>query len=186
MLSLKYPKETKITGRSSTMRGAFIKAIIPTITSNKSEQEECLRRLNQNPDLLLCCYCGDKASELDHFRPIVVKKIPSGYVTDIYNLVPSCGKCNQSKSGSYWKNWMLSSTSIYSPTSRKIKDLETRIKILEDFESWSSQFVTKLPKEFLDSPVFNNYLKSCEDFLKQLEKYQIHAEEIKVELSKLK
>ena len=96
---LKYPKDTTITGRSSTIRGSFIKAIIPIVSPTEKQTANCLKRLGQNKKELFCCYCGDKATEWDHFRSIVSKKGPSGYITDVFNLVPSCGKCNQSKSG---------------------------------------------------------------------------------------
>ena len=50
-----------------------------------------------------CAYCGDKASDWDHLRPLVVKRRPTGFISEIANLVPACGKCNQSKGNSPWR-----------------------------------------------------------------------------------
>ena len=62
-----------------------------------------------------CSYCRDAASEWDHFRPLVKDKQPTGYITEIHNLVPACGKCNQSKGNKDWKTWMLGDAEL-SPT----------------------------------------------------------------------
>ena len=43
---------------------------------------------------------------MDHLRPLVKDKEPTGYISEIHNLVPSCGKCNQSKGNKEWKAWM--------------------------------------------------------------------------------
>jgi len=129
------PKNVKITGRTSSVTNSFINGIIPCIKPTQEEINECLSILELDADNLTCAYCGDKSSEWDHFRPIVKDKRPTGYVSEIANLVPSCGKCNQSKSGSNWKIWMLSEAAE-SPKSRKIHDLENRIKRLEEFEQW--------------------------------------------------
>jgi hypothetical protein len=42
----------------------------------------------------------------DHLRPLVKNKLPTGYISEIRNLVPSCGPCNQSKGASDWRAWM--------------------------------------------------------------------------------
>ena len=81
-----------------------------------------------------CAYCGGVASEWDHLRPLVKDKKPTGYISEIHNLVPSCGKCNQSKGNKEWKTWMLS-TARLSPTARGIKDISARVKRLEAYEN---------------------------------------------------
>jgi hypothetical protein len=181
--SIKFPKDTKISGRTSTIRGSFIKAIIPTIVPTDQEVEEAMKILRQNQDELFCSYCGDKASEWEHFRPIVTDKSPTGYVTEIYNLVPSCGKCNQSKRSEYWKTW-ITGKAKFSPKSREIPDLDNKIKYLEEYELWSAKFVTKMPTSFLDSDKLKLYLESCEKLIETFKNYQLTAEEIKIELTK--
>ncbi|MCI9657297.1 MAG: hypothetical protein HFI14_01650 [Lachnospiraceae bacterium] len=47
-------------------------------------------------------------------------------ISEIHNLIPSCGKCNQSKGNRNRKTWMLGNTPL-SPHSRQIPDIEYRI-----------------------------------------------------------
>jgi len=87
------------------------------------------------PGSCRCAYCGDPRTEWDHFRPIVKGRQPTGYITEIANLVPACGKCNQSKGNKNWKEWMLS-TAARSPRQRGISDLGERVARLEAYERW--------------------------------------------------
>jgi hypothetical protein len=82
-----------------------------------------------------CAYCGDARTEWDHFRPIVKGRQPTGYITEIANLVPACGKCNQSKGNKNWKEWMLG-PAARSPKQRGISDLAQRVSRLEAYEQW--------------------------------------------------
>ena len=88
------------------------------------------------PQTFQCAYCGADASEWDHLRPLVKDKKPTGFISEIHNLVPSCGKCNQSKGNKEWKAWMFSNAAL-SPTVRGIKDVAERIKRLEAYENWA-------------------------------------------------
>jgi len=38
---------------------------------------------------LQCSYCGTPATEWDHLRPLVMNKKPTGYISEIHNLVPA-------------------------------------------------------------------------------------------------
>src|SRR5438105_14320295 len=83
-----------------------------------------------------CAFCGDKSTEWDHLRPLVLDRRPTGYVSEIANLVPACGKCNQSKGNSPWRKWIRSTTAKHSPTARSKPDLAERIARLEKYEEW--------------------------------------------------
>lgn len=85
----------------------------------------------------VCAYCGDAPTEWDHLRPLVVNKQPTGYISEIHNLVPACGKCNQSKGNKNWREWLFSSAPR-SPKSRGISDIETRASRLNDYERWGA------------------------------------------------
>ena len=89
--------------------------------------------LEMTADTFQCTYCGSVASEWAHLRPLVKDKKPTGYISEIQNLVPSCGKCNQSKGNKEWRTWMLS-TAKRSPKARGVKDIHERIKRLEAYE----------------------------------------------------
>lgn len=92
-----------------------------------------LEILGMSPDDVRCAYCGDKSSEWDHLRPLVVGRRPTGYISEISNLVPSCGKCNQSMGNKKWEVWMMSEAP-HAPARRKIPSLAERIERLKAFE----------------------------------------------------
>lgn len=125
----------RISGRSSSITAAFFQAITPVVLPTDGEVEEALSILGMETGGCDCAYCGDPKTEWDHFRPTVLNRQPTGYITEIANLVPSCGKCNQSKGNRHWKDWMLG-TAVRSPAKRAILDLGARVERLEAFESW--------------------------------------------------
>jgi 5-methylcytosine-specific restriction endonuclease McrA len=129
------PSAMSVTGRSSSITNAFITAIIPVIEPTEKEELEALRILEIDPQDIRCAYCGDKYTEWDHLRPIISNQEPTGYITEIANLVPSCGKCNQSKGKSYWRTWMEGNARL-SPRTRGVTDLAGRVARLQSYESW--------------------------------------------------
>jgi hypothetical protein len=128
------PKAVKITGRTSSVTNAFVNGVIPCVPPTEEEVTEALRILALSAEDLRCIYCGDASTEWDHLRPLIRGKRPTGFITEIANLVPACSKCNQSKSGSDWRRWMTGSAKK-SPASRGIPDLQSRVGRLEAYES---------------------------------------------------
>jgi hypothetical protein len=129
------PTPVKITGRISTITNSFVNGIVPCISPTEQEISEALQILGLDADDLHCAYCGDRATEWEHLRPLVTRKRPTGYISEIANLVPACSKCNQSKSGRNWREWITSGARL-SPASRGITDLKERFHRLECFEAW--------------------------------------------------
>lgn len=129
------PTPMKITGRSSSITNSFINSIIPIVTPTSEQVKEALSILGMDCDSFQCSYCGATASEWDHLRPLVLNKKPTGFISEIHNLVPSCGKCNQSKGNKEWATWIVSDAKL-SPKSRGVKDIELRIQRLSDYEKW--------------------------------------------------
>ena len=128
-------KPPKLTSRRSTLTGLFFTSLTPYVEPTEAEVDKALAVLGMKRGSCICAYCGDKKSEWDHFRAVVKGRKPTGYITEIANLVPSCGKCNQSRGNKDWKAWMLGSAA-QSPTSRKIADIPERIQRLEAFSFW--------------------------------------------------
>jgi hypothetical protein len=64
-----------------------------------------------------------------------VKQRPTGFISEIANLVPACGKCNQSKGNKPWRIWIVSNARL-SPTGRKVLDVADRFARLEAYENW--------------------------------------------------
>lgn len=130
------PKPVRITGRSSSITNSFVNGIIPVVTPTMDQIEEALQILGME-DTVVCAYCGDAATEWDHLRPLVRDKKPTGYISEIHNLVPACGKCNQSKGNKPWREWMFSSARL-SPESRGIAGLAERANRLALYEEWET------------------------------------------------
>ena len=129
----KMPVPVKITSRCSSITNAFYNGIIPVIEPSDDEIKEALETLGMTEDTICCAYCGDRYTEWDHLNPLVENKRPTGFISEIHNLVPACGKCNQSKGNKNWKTWMQSSAAL-SPTTRNIPDIDERINRIEKYE----------------------------------------------------
>ncbi|MBR3234544.1 MAG: HNH endonuclease [Atopobiaceae bacterium] len=128
------PKQVTIMARSSSITNSFVNGIIPCIAPTEEEVAAALLLLGMGEDDVVCAYCGDPVTEWDHLNPLVKNKRPTGFVSEIHNLVPSCGKCNQSKGNKPWRKWIVSSAKK-SPLSRGVPDLDERIRRLEEYES---------------------------------------------------
>jgi len=127
------PTPVKITGRSSSITNSFVNSIIPVIEPTEEQIKRALQILVIDPDDMTCAYCGDRSTEWDHLNPLVSKKKPTGYVSEIANLVPACGKCNQSKGNKPWRTWMVSAARL-SPKTKGISDIDQRIELLAEYE----------------------------------------------------
>jgi hypothetical protein len=138
------PTPMKISGRSSSITAAFVSAIVPQVYPTDDEIKTALDILGMSPDNISCAYCGAQTTEWDHLRPLVANQKPTGFISEIRNLVPSCGKCNQSKGNKYWLNWIVSGAKL-SPKSRKITNLEQRIERLKEYERWGDVKPIDLP-----------------------------------------
>jgi len=129
------PKAVRITGRSSSITNSFVNGIVPIIRPSPEQIDEALGVLGMK-DEVVCAYCGDAATEWDHLRPLVENQRPTGYVHEIHNLVPACGKCNQSKGNKHWRTWMFGPARL-SPKTRGVADLDARAAALERYEAWT-------------------------------------------------
>lgn len=176
------PTPGNIAGRSSSITNAFFNAIIPIIQPSEEEELEALQILGMVPNDIRCAYCGDKSTEWDHLRAIITDQKPTGFITEIANLVPACGKCNQSKGKADWKKWMLSSAKL-SPTTRGIPDIEDRIARLSKYEQW------RVPKkiaieEIVDPELWRRHKSNWRTVLDLLIKSQELAKEIRESIKK--
>lgn len=166
----------KITGRSSSITNAFINSIIPVLYPTEEEVKTALEILEMPPDDFQCIYCGAVSSEWDHLRPLVKDKKPTGYISEIHNLVPSCGKCNQSKGNKEWEKWMLSSASL-SPKSKNVPDLQDRIRRLKKYEEWNSP--TKIDFEkIIGRDLMEAHWENCEKVQSIMREAQSLADKI--------
>jgi hypothetical protein len=172
------PTPMTVTGRSSSITNAFFTAIIPIDKPSEADELEALGILNINPADIRCAYCGDKATEWDHLRPIISNQEPTGYITEIANLVPSCGKCNQSKGKSYWRTWMEGDARL-SPKTRGITDLFERMERLHAYEGWREPRRVDFVK-IVGADLWERHRENWRSVLDMLKKSQELADEIRL------
>jgi hypothetical protein len=125
-------KPLKITSRSSSITNAFVQSIIPFDPPSEADKAEVLAFFGQTSGEMTCVYCGTSANDWDHLLPLVRNKRPTGFFSGKGNVVPACGRCNQSKSGQDWERWMRGA-STNSPKSRGVRDLEERVALLSRY-----------------------------------------------------
>jgi len=124
-----------------------------------------------------CVYCGTPATDWDHLRPLVKGKQPTGYINEIRNLVPACGPCNQSKSGTDWLSWMMGSAKG-SPRTKGVADLDDRVAKLKAFVAWGN--VKPLNLEQLAGPeLWKAHWQNLAGIEKNMRDAQIHAAKIR-------
>ncbi len=179
---MRYKKTRKITHRVSSITNGFVQAILPDGAPDAAEHEKFLAFLQIDPKHLICAYCGDPANHWDHLNPFVRAKRPSGYFNEARNLVPACGPCNTSKSGSQWREWMFGRAKN-SPRSRGVIDLELRAERLQKFEVESG--LRRVDVEELVSPdLWDAYWRRQVEIEQLIFDAQKQAEVIKIELTK--
>lgn len=164
------PSVQTMVSRKSSITNAFVSAIIPVIPPTHDEIEHALKILGMTENDVRCAYCGDRASEWDHLRPLVIKRRPTGYVSEIANLVPSCGKCNQSKGNKPWRQWILSNAKL-SPTGRKLAGVNERVSRLEAYELWRSPRHVDFA-QLLGAEEWEHYWSLCEGLIDQMRQCQ--------------
>jgi hypothetical protein len=177
---IKLPVKMKITSRISSITNAFVSSIIPAVVPQESEIAECLEILGLDLNDLRCVYCGEKATEWDHLRPLVIGKKPSGYISDIKNLVPSCGNCNHSKGNRNWKDFIMQKAQE-SNNQIEIKNYNARIKRLEKYENWGQITAINFEK-LIDKDIWKQYWELCENLHNEMKRCQNLADQINVEI----
>jgi len=169
--AFKMPSMQKIMSRKTSITNAFVCAVIPVLRPSLAEIDEALCILGMSPMDVRCAYCGDAKSEWDHLRPLVLNRRPTGYISEIANLVPSCGKCNQSKGNSEWRKWIIDPVKQRSPTSRGLANLVDRLARLEAYERW--RVPTKIDfLSILGIERWESYWSECEGVLDEMRRCQ--------------
>jgi hypothetical protein len=174
------PALQTMSSRKTSITNAFVCAIIPSIAPSLAEIEEALCILGMAPSNVRCAYCGDKSSEWDHLRALVVKRRPTGFVSEIANLVPACGKCNQSKGNKPWREWMLGTAKL-SPTGRGLANVAERVTRLEAYERW--RLPTKVDFEtIVGHDTWEHYWSLCERVIEEMRQCQQFADSIRAKV----
>jgi hypothetical protein len=178
--SFKTPGQIKISGRTSSITNAFINGIMPFHKPTKEELLQAIAALEMQVDDVRCSYCRDEATEWDHLNPLIDEKAGTGYFTEIANLVPACGKCNQSKGNKPWKAWIRSSADK-SPTTRNVLGLERNIALLEAYEARFKPTLVKLDAH-VSPDLWRRHLENHAALLKAMKDANHTAEIIRREI----
>jgi hypothetical protein len=178
--AFRLPSFQTMVSRKSSITNAFVNSVIPVITPTIDEIDQALAILGMDPADCRCAYCGDKSSEWDHLRPLVVKRRPTGFVTEIANLVPACGKCNQSKGNKPWRDWMMSKAKL-SPTGRGLLNVAERVGRLDAFEKWRPPMRIDFAS-VLGLEDWENYWSMCEKIMEELKGCQKVADAIRARI----
>ena len=128
------PSKANLKGRSSTISNAFAISITPYITPDEIEIKASYEFLKIQEGQ--CAYCLGEGNSKDHLKPLVRKGMPTGYITNIANLVPCCSSCNSSKGAKEFKKWYISPENISRLKKKGMDDqtIEERYKIISDYE----------------------------------------------------
>jgi len=129
----KMPKPVKIMGRSSSITNSFINGVIPCIQPKDEEVQEALKVLGMESKIT-CAYCGGNYTEWDHLNPLIQDRKPTGYFSEIHNLVPACSTCNSSKGNKNWIDWITKTDSKYVRLLKGKYGYEERIEKLKEYE----------------------------------------------------
>jgi hypothetical protein len=174
------PAVQSMTSRKTSITNAFVSTIIPVVRPTEEEIAEALGVLGMTPETVSCVYCGDKCNAWDHLRPLVVSRRPTGYISEIANLVPACQPCNSSKGNSGWREWM-SGQAPQSPVARGIQNIAARLARLEAFEQWRGP--TRVDFVAILGPgLYDAYWRELDRVIAELERSQEMADELRAKI----
>ena len=132
----KMPSNQNLSSRSSTISNAFAISVTPCIKPDESELEGYYEALGIKEGQCAYCVVGD-GNGRDHLKPLVKDGMPTGYITDIRNLVPCCQKCNSSKGSKSFEEWYKSDDNLKRLRSLGLNqdEIEKRYTIIKEYES---------------------------------------------------
>ena len=101
-------KPYRLLSRSSTVSNAFAQALAPADEFDEAELTRVFQGLGLVGEKgLLCLYCRESATSVDHLNPLVKDSKFTGWGHVLGNLVPACNECNQSKGGRPWREFVV-------------------------------------------------------------------------------
>ena len=177
-MKFQMPKAVTIMARTSSITNAFYNGIIPVIEPTETEINNALNILGIDQNDVRCCYCGDIASEWDHLRPLILNKKPTGYISEIANLVPCCGKCNQSKGNKNWEEW-INSSAEKSPKMRGVKNLSDKIDRIKNYEKVTNPIKIENFESIVGKELWEKHLDNYKKIMDLMKKCQNTSDEIK-------
>lgn len=173
ILDLNVPTNDTIKSRTSTVAKSLATSIIPRIDPTEDEIEYVKKLFTDDKNELCCAYCSEKATEWDHFHPLVINSKPTGYITEINNLVPCCKNCNPSKGNKDWADWLLNDKTDKSPKGRGIAD-DVILKNYDRLNKYDKKPKVIINYDNVDG--FNNYWQMYTNICDMLNQAQKQAD----------
>lgn len=178
------PAVQSMTSRKTSITNAFVSAIIPVVPPTPEEIAQALSALGMTADTVVCSYCGDKCNAWDHLRPLVVDRRPTGYISEIANLVPACQPCNSSKGNAHWREWMAGQAA-QSPASRGVGDMRARIERLDALERW--RVPTRVDfAAIVGREAYERYWQELDRVIGEMERSQAMANDLRAKIANAK
>jgi len=179
--AFRMPAVQSMTSRKTSITNAFVSSIIPVIRPTAEEIAEALAVLGMTSETVSCVYCGDKCNAWDHLQPLVSNRRPTGYISEIANLVPACQPRNSSKGNSRWRDWMAGKAS-QSPSTRGVKDVQARITLLEAYEHWRRPSLIDF-RAIVGDGAYEAYWNELDRIIKEMERSQAMANELRSKIA---
>jgi HNH endonuclease len=179
--AFRMPAVQSMKSRKTSITNAFVSAIIPVIKPTPEEIADALEILGMTAETVTCIYCGDKSSAWDHLRPIVVGRRPTGFISEIANLVPCCQPCNSSKGNKPWRTWMAGEAP-QSSASRNVPDLQSRIERLDAFERWRQPTHVDFAA-IVGAQVYEDYWRELDRIIGEMEQSQRLADKLRAQIA---
>ena len=172
----KMPTKSDLKSRSSTISNAFAISITPYIRPTDEELKEYYSQLKIEEGQ--CAYCLGVGNGRDHLKPLVSNRKPTGYITDIHNLVPCCQRCNSSKGSKSFQEWYKSSDNVNRLKKMGLTEekIDERYKVICSFEE-------KIParidyKSIVGDKLWKDYIKRRNKMLEELKDNQKFCDEL--------
>lgn len=166
----KLPTKANLKGRSSTISNAFAISITPYLYPTTKEINWFYASLSIQEGQ--CAYCLGDANAMDHIKPLVTNGLPTGYITDIHNLVPCCSACNSSKGKKDFSEWYLSQNNIDRLHKKGLDDeeIQNRYKVIINYINHIGEPLNY--QEIVGDDLWNEYLSRRKDLIAALRENQ--------------
>ena len=136
----KMPGKANLRNRSSTINNAFAIAITPYLPPSSDNLDWYYAELGITPDQ--CGYCLQASNSVDHIMPLVRNGLPTGYITNIYNLIPCCSTCNSKKGAKDFRSWYCHDDNV-----SRLRAMGLSIEQIQERYSTICRFIEKhIPK----------------------------------------
>lgn len=166
----KLPTKSDLKSRTSTLNNAFAISITPYIYPTYEETECFYDQLKIEEGQ--CAYCLGDANSIDHVKPLVTNGLPTGYITEIRNLVPCCAACNSAKGAKDFKVWYKEEKNIKRLHKKGMTDdqIDERYQIICTYMKQIPEPINY--RELLGDDLWCEYLARKEDMISLLKQDQ--------------